>query len=115
MDCSPPGSSVHVLLQARILEWVVTPCDLEAPAPARGDPGSSCPSPLGPQSPAARSGRAPSWSTSEWDIRAELRLRELEEVKARAAPKRKLQPNITDVHGCKNLQQNSSKQNPTAY
>ena len=22
MDCSPPGSSVHVLLQARILEWV---------------------------------------------------------------------------------------------
>ena len=23
MDCSPPGSSVHVILQARILEWVV--------------------------------------------------------------------------------------------
>ena len=22
MDCSPPGSSVHELLQARILEWV---------------------------------------------------------------------------------------------
>ena len=22
MDCSPPGSSVHGLLQARILEWV---------------------------------------------------------------------------------------------
>ena len=22
MDCSPPGSSVHVILQARILEWV---------------------------------------------------------------------------------------------
>ena len=22
MDCSPPGSSVHRLLQARILEWV---------------------------------------------------------------------------------------------
>ena len=21
MDCSPPGSSVHVLLQARVLEW----------------------------------------------------------------------------------------------
>ena len=64
---------------------VRSPGDLAAPAPARGDPGSSCPSPLGPQSPAARSGRAPSWSTSEWDIRAELRLRELEEVKARAA------------------------------
>ena len=24
MDCSPPGSSVHRILQARILEWVVT-------------------------------------------------------------------------------------------
>ena len=23
MDCSPPGSSVHVISQARILEWVV--------------------------------------------------------------------------------------------
>ena len=22
VDCSPPGSSVHVILQARILEWV---------------------------------------------------------------------------------------------
>ena len=22
MDCSPPGSSVHKILQARILEWV---------------------------------------------------------------------------------------------
>ena len=25
MDCSPPGSSVHEILQARILEWVVFP------------------------------------------------------------------------------------------
>ena len=25
MDCSPPGSSVHGILQARIVEWVVTP------------------------------------------------------------------------------------------
>ena len=25
MDCSPPGSSVHGILQARILEWVVLP------------------------------------------------------------------------------------------
>ena len=23
MDCSPPGSSVHVISQARILEWIV--------------------------------------------------------------------------------------------
>ena len=25
MDCSPPGFSVHGILQARILEWVVIP------------------------------------------------------------------------------------------
>ena len=25
MDCSPPGSSVHGVLQARILEWVALP------------------------------------------------------------------------------------------
>ena len=25
MDCSPPGSSAHGILQARILEWVATP------------------------------------------------------------------------------------------
>ena len=25
MDCSPPGSSVHEILQARILEWVAVP------------------------------------------------------------------------------------------
>ena len=23
MDCSPPGSSVHGILQTRILEWVI--------------------------------------------------------------------------------------------
>ena len=26
IDCSPPGSSVHGILQARILEWVAMPC-----------------------------------------------------------------------------------------
>ena len=25
VDCSPPGSSVHGILQARTLEWVVVP------------------------------------------------------------------------------------------
>ena len=25
MDCSPPGSSVHGVLQSRILEWVAMP------------------------------------------------------------------------------------------
>ena len=37
MDCSPPGSSVHGIFQARILEWVATPGDL----PTSGcEPGS---------------------------------------------------------------------------
>ena len=31
VDCTPPGSSVHGILQARILEWVVMPS-------LRGDP-----------------------------------------------------------------------------
>ena len=25
MDCSPPGSSIHGILQTRILEWVAMP------------------------------------------------------------------------------------------
>ena len=25
MDCSPPGSSVHGIFQARVLEWVALP------------------------------------------------------------------------------------------
>ena len=30
MDCSPPGSCVHGILQARILEWVVIPFSRES-------------------------------------------------------------------------------------
>ena len=33
MDCSPPGSSVPVILQARILEWVVIPFSKGASLP----------------------------------------------------------------------------------
>ena len=33
MDCSPPGSSVHRILQARILEWVSMPFSKESPNP----------------------------------------------------------------------------------
>ena len=29
-DCSPPGSSVHGVLQARILEWVAIPFSRES-------------------------------------------------------------------------------------
>ena len=28
MDCSPPGSSVHGILQARVLEWVSRPSSM---------------------------------------------------------------------------------------
>ena len=33
MDCSPPGSSVHGILQARILEWVAMPSSGYRPDP----------------------------------------------------------------------------------
>ena len=33
MDCSPPGSSVHGILQARILEWVDMPSSRGSPYP----------------------------------------------------------------------------------
>ena len=33
MDGGPPGSSVHVILQARILEWVAIPFSRESPQP----------------------------------------------------------------------------------
>ena len=33
MDCSPPGSSVHGILQARIVEWVAFPFFLGFPDP----------------------------------------------------------------------------------
>ena len=40
MDCSLPGSSVHGILQARILEWVVFPSleDLPNPGIKSGSP-----------------------------------------------------------------------------
>ena len=33
MDCSPPGSSVHGILQARMLEWVAVPSPGDLPDP----------------------------------------------------------------------------------
>ena len=33
MDCSPPGSSVHGILQARILVWVAIPFSSDLPNP----------------------------------------------------------------------------------
>ena len=34
MDCSPPGSSLHEILQARILEWVAMPFSKESAQPS---------------------------------------------------------------------------------
>ena len=39
MDCSPPGSSVHGILKARILEWVAIPFPGDIPNPGM-EPGS---------------------------------------------------------------------------
>ena len=33
MDCSPPSSSVHGVLQARILEWIAFPFSRDLPNP----------------------------------------------------------------------------------
>ena len=33
MDCSPPGSSVHRILQAKILEWIAIPSPGDLPDP----------------------------------------------------------------------------------
>ena len=33
MNCSPPGSSVHGILQARILEWVAIPFSRKSSQP----------------------------------------------------------------------------------
>ena len=41
MDYSPPGSSVHIILQARILEWVAIPSPRDLP-----DPGIESGSPV---------------------------------------------------------------------
>ena len=41
MDCSPPGSSIHGILQARILEWVAFPFSRGSSQP-RNQTGVSC-------------------------------------------------------------------------
>ena len=40
MDYSPPGSSVHGILQVRILEWVAMPFSRDLPSPGM-EPGSA--------------------------------------------------------------------------
>ena len=43
MDCSPPGSSVQGILQARILEWVATPSSRGSSRPRDQTWVSLCP------------------------------------------------------------------------
>ena len=44
MDCSPPGSFVHGILQARILDWVAISCSRGSPSPRdqTHKPNASC-------------------------------------------------------------------------
>ena len=44
MDCSPPDSSVHGILQARVLEWGAMPSSSDLP-----DPGIELVSPAAPE------------------------------------------------------------------
>ena len=43
MDCSPPGSSVHGILQTRILEWVAMPPPGDLPNPGIEPESLMCP------------------------------------------------------------------------
>ena len=43
MDCSPPGSSVHGILKARILEWVAMPPPGDLPDPEIEPPSLTSP------------------------------------------------------------------------
>ena len=69
MDCSPPGSSVHGILQARILEWVAIPFSR----------GSSQPSDRTQVSPALQADSLPSeppgkTHQSEWSSSKSLQI-----------------------------------------
>ncbi|XP_036592543.1 coiled-coil domain-containing protein 102B [Trichosurus vulpecula] len=62
-----------------------SPCESVAPASPLRDPCNSYLPPQGLNSHGARNFYAHSYSSNDWDICEELRVRELEEVKARAA------------------------------
>ncbi|XP_039094672.1 coiled-coil domain-containing protein 102B isoform X1 [Hyaena hyaena] len=82
--------SIHQLIEETQMfqmqeSSVKPPCDMLVPASSPRDTCHSCSPPQGLQSCAAHNFCAHSCNTSEWNICEELRLRELEEVKARAA------------------------------
>ena len=43
MDCSLPGSTIHGILQGRILEWVAMPSSRDLPYPGTELPSLECP------------------------------------------------------------------------
>ena len=57
MDCSPPGSSVHGILQARILEWVAMPFSRDLPNPGIEPVSLVCPALQADSLPLVPSGR----------------------------------------------------------
>ena len=59
MHCSMPGSSVHGILQARILEWVAIPFSRDLPNPA-----------IKPRSPALQvdSSQSECWASLQFQI-----------------------------------------------
>ena len=59
MDCSPPGFSVHEILQARILDWVAIPFSRRSSQP-RDQPGS--PSLQADSLPSEPPGKPVAWS-----------------------------------------------------
>ena len=63
LNCSPPGSSIHVILQARILEWVAMPSSRGSSQP-RYQSWVSCISLLSSQDTKAWGGRLPALYTS---------------------------------------------------
>ena len=67
MDCNPPGSSVHGILQARILGWVAMP-----PAPVELVELGFKPRPGAPE-PALAPGHASSYDTGDGRWRREVR------------------------------------------
>ena len=60
-DCSPPGSSVHGILQAKILEWVACPPSGDFP-----DPGSELPSLTSPELAGGFFTTTATWEVLSW-------------------------------------------------
>ena len=65
MDCSSPGSSVHGILQARILEWVAIPFSRDSSQPSV-EPSS--PTLQADSLPSASPGRLEIGNTSKYGV-----------------------------------------------